>query len=199
MKTNIDTSKPVKINKHVINRRFPEFISETIKVLRGKFKRIKLDKCGNWFRSGKGVRILKKNGSIKLGYKVQLHRHVKLSAWGTEGFAEIIIGDNSYIGDRTEIHAGKRVKIGSGCNIAWDVCIMDRDYHKFNSYEEEIKPVVIKDNVWIGCRSIILKGVTIGQGAVIAAGSIVTTDVAPKTLVGGNPAGTLKEDIYWTP
>ncbi len=76
---------------------------------------------------------------------------------------------------------------------------MDRDYHKFNSNTEEIKPVKIGDNVWIGCNSIILKGITIGNGAVVAAGSIVTKDVPPKVLVGGNPAKVIKEDIYWIP
>lgn len=181
------------------SRSLKEILAEIIKLVRGFFKRAKINKCGSWFRVGPGVRILKKNASISVGRKVELHRHVKLSAWGNEGFAEIIIGDNTSIGDRTEIHAGKRVEIGSGCNISWDVCIMDRDYHKFNSETEEIKPVKIGNNVWIGCNSILLKGITVGDGAVIAAGSVVVKDVPPAALVGGNPAKVLKENVYWIP
>lgn len=54
-------------------------------------------------------------------------------------------------------------------------------------------PIVIEDHVWIGSRAIILKGVTVGRGAVIAAGSVVTRDVAPFTIVGGNPAKLIRK------
>jgi acetyltransferase-like isoleucine patch superfamily enzyme len=168
-------------------------------LLRGAFFKLRINGCGKLLRVEKRVRILKRNASITMGRKVQLHRYVKLSAWGNEGLAEILIGNETSIGDRTEIHAGKRVEIGSGCNIAWDVCIMDRDYHKFNSPVEVIEPVKIGNNVWIGCNSVILKGVTIGDGAVVAAGSVVTKDVPPGVLAGGNPARILKENIYWLP
>ncbi len=188
-----------KIDKNAFNRSVSQIIFESIKLVRGVFVKNKFKKCEGLFRADKGVRILRKNASIIVGRKVQLHRYVKLSAWGNEHHARIIIGNNTSIGDRTEIHAGKKVEIGSGCNIAWDINIMDRDYHKFNSEKEEIKPVKICDNVWIGCNSIVLKGVTIGEGAVVAAGSIVTRDVPPKALVGGNPAKVLKENIYWKP
>jgi len=56
----------------------------------------------------------------------------------------------------------------------------------------EPKPVVIEDDVWIAARSIILPGVTIGKGAVIAAGAVVTKDVPPYTVVGGVPARKIK-------
>lgn len=181
------------------DRTFGEYWDIFSKLVRGIFKRHKIDEVGNLFRVGKGVQILKKNGKIKIGDKVQLHHNVKLSVWGTDNFAALEIGNNTNIGDRTEIHAGKSVKIGNNCNISWDCCIMDRDYHKFNSEVESYGEVVIEDNVWIGCRSMILKGVRIGEGAVVAAESVVTKDVPPKTVVGGNPAKVLKEGIYWKP
>lgn len=199
MEANLNTQNNFKIDRNAFKRTIPEILSEGVKLIRGFFTRLKITKCGPLLRAGIKVRILRRNADITLGRKVQLHREVKLSAWGNEGPAEIVIGDNTAIGDRTEIHAGKRVEIGSGCNIAWDVCIMDRDYHKFNSSIEEIRPVKIGDNVWIGCNCLILKGITIGEGAVIAAGSVVTKDVVPKTLVGGNPAKVLKEEVYWKP
>ncbi len=64
-----------------------------------------------------------------------------------------------------------------------------------NSYhiEETRGPITVKDDVWIGSNSIILSGVTIGQGAIIAAGSVITKDVAPYSIVGGNPAREIKK------
>lgn len=194
-----DKKDDFKIDGSAFKRTIPEIVNEAVKLVRGFFLKLKFAKCGRLFRAGGGVRILRRNASIEIGRKVQLHRQVKLSAWGNECESKIVIGDNTTIGDRTEIHAGKLVEIGSGCNIAWDVCIMDRDYHKFDSSQEQMKPVKIEDDVWIGCRALIMKGTTIGKGAVIAAGSVVTKDVPPNTLVGGNPAKILKENIYWIP
>lgn len=199
MDTGLGTQNNYEIDKKTFNRSFGEMVSEAVKLIRGFWIRLKFEKCGSLLRAGRGVRILKRNATIQVGRKVQLHRGVKLSAWGNEGHSTLAIGDNTAIGDRSEIHAGQRVEIGAGCNIAWDVCILDRDYHKFNSPTEEIKPVKIGNNVWIGCNCIILKGTTIGDGAVIAAGSVVTKDVPAKTLVGGNPAKVLKEEVYWLP
>jgi acetyltransferase-like isoleucine patch superfamily enzyme len=196
----MDRQAQFKIDKTAFKKRsLFEIMLETTKLLRGIIFRFKIDSVDGLLRVDKGVRILKKDAFIKLGRKVQLHRGVKLSAWGSNERTEIIIGDNTSIGDRTEIHAAKSVKIGAGCNIAWDVCIMDRDYHKFNSCNEIVKPIIIEDNVWIGCNSILLKGIIVGQGSVIAAGSVVTKNVPAKCLVGGNPAKILKEDIYWLP
>ncbi|MDD5603336.1 MAG: acyltransferase [Eubacteriales bacterium] len=181
------------------SRSLKEISEEILKLARGILKKRFMDKCGSFLRAGPGVRILKKNASIIAGNKVELHRHVKLSAWGTEGRTEIVIGDDVSVGDRTEIHAGRKVEIGSGCKIAWDVCIMDRDYHKLNGISEDIKPVSIGNNVWIGCSSIILKGTKIGSGAVIAAGSVVTGDVPPGALAAGNPARVIREGVRWKP
>ena len=175
------------------------FSINSLSVIRGALNRYKFSSCGKLLRVGKDVRIWKQRGEIILGDRVLLHRGGKLSCLGKDNKAIIKIGNRSYIGDRTEIHAGSLVEIGNGCNISWNCTILDRDYHKLCSDEEIIKPVKICDNVWIGCNSTILKGVTIGEGAVVAAGSVVTKDVPPKTLVGGNPAKIIKSDITWKP
>lgn len=186
-----------KISKATSGRTLTEIISECIKLVRGFFIKLYFTHCGHLLRVEKNITILKKNANIIIGNKVKLCKNVKLSAWGNLYHSTIKIGDNTWIGDRTEIHAGRSVEIGSNCNISWNVTIMDRDYHKLNTQTETIKPVVIGNNVWIGCNSTILKGVTIGKGAVIAAGSVVTKDVPPGTLVGGNPARIIKESVYW--
>ena len=58
-------------------------------------------------------------------------------------------------------------------------------------------PIVIGNHVWIGRRAMIMKGVTIGDGAVVAAGAIVTKDVPPNCVVAGVPARVVKENIFW--
>ena len=167
--------------------------------MKGKMT-FKIDsKHGRYCREGK-IKIIKRNGYISIGKKVKTYPNVKFSVCGTkENKAELIIGNNVAIGDRTEIHTGSKIFIGNHTLISWDCCIIDRDYHKISGSEEIIKPIEIGENVWIGCRSLIMKGVKIGNGAVIAAGSVVTKDVPEKALVAGNPAKIIKENVEWMP
>ena len=104
--------------------------------------------------------------------------------------ATLTIGNGTYLNRNTIIHASHDVRIGKDCRISWDVVIMDDDGHSIPGLVNN-KPVIIEDDVWIGCRTIILKGVRVGKGAVIAAGSVVTRRVPPGTVVGGVPAQVL--------
>lgn len=135
-----------------------------------------------------------KQSNLKIGKSVQFYSGVSLYLDTQE--AKIEIGDYSFINRRTEILSKKSVKIGNDVVISWDVTIADSDYHSIND-SEITKPIVIGNHVWIGCKATILKGVTIGDGAVIASGSIVTKDVPEYTLVGGNPARVIKENVIW--
>lgn len=130
----------------------------------------------------------------------------------------IVIGDNVYIGN-SKIICKSKITLGNNILIAWGVYIYDHDSHSINYKERRddisqanfdfinykgnylinknwntvnTKPIIIEDDVWIGFNSIILKGVTIGRGAIIAAGSVVTKDVPAFTIVGGNPAKHIK-------
>lgn len=103
----------------------------------------------------------------------------------------IFIGNGTYLNRNTEVIAQQEVRIGRDCMIAWDVVIMDTDQHGTNGGPPTAKPVVIGDRVWIGCRALILKGVHIGDHAIIGAGAIVTHDVPPGGVVTG-PAATLR-------
>jgi acetyltransferase-like isoleucine patch superfamily enzyme/coenzyme F420-reducing hydrogenase beta subunit len=97
-----------------------------------------------------------------------------------------------------QITCGKKITIGKNCAIAREVIIRDYDAHVLLPSENEIaEEINIKDHVWIGNRAIILKGVTIGRGAVIAAGAIVTKDVPEKCLAAGVPAKVIRENVRW--
>jgi acetyltransferase-like isoleucine patch superfamily enzyme len=109
----------------------------------------------------------------------------------------LTIGSHTGIGHGCTITVAKQVSIGAHCRIAAGTWIFDSSGHPADPVRrqageppapEEIKPVTIQDNVWIGGRSIIFPGVTIGEGSIVSAGSVVTVDVPPYTVVAGNPA-----------
>lgn len=195
---NISQDKKILKYYHIIKKMsLGEQIELAFCLTRGLLIRRKFSKCGKYFLVHKNIKIYCKNGQIYISNLVRLWPNVKLSVYGTDYHAVLKIGNNTSIGDRTEIHCGKQIIIGDNCRISWDVVIMDRDYHNFNMSSPIYKAVNIQDNVWIGCKSIVIKGVTIGKGSVIAAGSVVTKDVPENVLVGGNPAKIIKTNIYW--
>jgi acetyltransferase-like isoleucine patch superfamily enzyme len=110
--------------------------------------------------------------------------------------ALVSVGSQTYLNRRTEITCKSRVTIGERCAVSWDVLITDTDYHQLDG-GEATAPVTIGDHVWIGARAAVLKGVTIGDGAVVAAGALVTRDVPAGALVGGVPATVLREGVTW--
>ena len=123
--------------------------------------------------------------------------------------AALSVGDRTFIGSSTIVIAS-RVDVGDDVLIAWGCTIVDHDSHaiRFSQRKRdatewyagrkdwshvEIKPVTIGDKVWIGLNAIILKGVVIGEGSIVAAGSVVTRDVPSWVVVAGNPAQVVRE------
>src|SRR5581483_5822312 len=105
--------------------------------------------------------------------------------------ARLTIGKGVYLNRNVQIVTARSVTIGRNVKIGWDTEIMDTDLHGHSGRPASVKPVVVEDEVWIGCRVIILKGVRIGHGAVIGAGAIVTQDVPPLTVVASPKAEVL--------
>jgi acetyltransferase-like isoleucine patch superfamily enzyme len=114
--------------------------------------------------------------------------------------AELRIGGWTYISGNSQVLCRESVEIGPLCAIAWNVLIMDSDSHELSVggvVRPQTAPVRIGHHVWLGAGVTVLKGVHIGDGAVIGAGSIVTTDIPARSLAAGAPARILKDSVDW--
>jgi acetyltransferase-like isoleucine patch superfamily enzyme len=141
------------------------------------------------------IHRLAPTGRIVLGDRVQFETGISLTVGGD---ATIDIGDRVYINNAARIGALARVEIGARSMLAAEVSIMDSNFHTLDG-SVGTEPVVIGERVWLGLRSMVLPGVTVGDGAVVAAGSVVARDVEPATLVAGNPARVVRRDVEWSP
>lgn len=136
------------------------------------------------------------NIQIYFGENVTFHSRSSLAAASVFDLPILEVDNNTYLGPGLTIGVGKKVSIGSGCLISSNVSISDNDGHPTDPVErakhraldaDEFIPVTIGNNVWIGEGATILKGVDIGDCAIIAAKSVVTKNVEAYTIAGGNP------------
>lgn len=115
--------------------------------------------------------------------------------------AIIDFGDNFTVTAESQICSQKKIKFGDNVLISWDCLIMDTDWHKIIKNGKQInnnKEISIGNNVWIGCRTTILKGVNIPNGCVVAANSNVVKSIhEARCIIAGNPAKKVKDDIQW--
>jgi acetyltransferase-like isoleucine patch superfamily enzyme len=136
-------------------------------------------------------------GTIWIGDNVEIFDKVTFFTGGHIYENPIIkIGNGCSLGFMVQFRVAQKVEIGNNCMIAGWVRISDYDGHPLDPRRkeeglkvspEEVKPVIIEDDVWIGEGAIILKGVTIGKGSIISSGSVVTKSVPPMKIVMGNP------------
>lgn len=116
---------------------------------------------------------------------------------------ELTIGDNCFIGEYSHISASNKITIGNGLLTGRFVLIIDNNHGYTNGTQKHLQPshrdvtsngpIIIGNNVWIAEKACIMGGVTIGDGAIIAANSVVTHDVPPFSVVGGIPAKVIKQ------
>ena len=133
---------------------------------------------------------VRNRGQISIGERLVMLGDTVRCELVSQAGGSIEIGDRVFINYGCSISAHSRVRIGDRCQIGQFVLIMDSDYHTPGELlrAPEPAPIEIGDEVWIGARAIVLKGVRIGAGAVVAAGSVVTRDVAAHSVVAGVPA-----------
>ncbi len=139
--------------------------------------------------------IVKKNGKLVSTGKFSIFSGARITIHED---AQLELG-SGYINHNVNINCSASIKIGKHVAISENVVIRDSDNHEIISNDDHVKtaPINIGDKVWIGMNVIILKGVTIGDNSIIAAGSIVNKDVPPNSLVGGVPAKVIKSNINW--
>jgi maltose O-acetyltransferase len=135
------------------------------------------------------------DGTMIFGDRVRLVSTVATLELVTLPGGRLEVGNNVFINYGASILASSLVRIGSDCLIGTHVMVMDTDFHRVEdkAWDTSGLPIILEDRVWLGNRSIVLKGVTVGHDAVVAAGAVVTRDVPPRTLVGGVPAKVIRQ------
>jgi acetyltransferase-like isoleucine patch superfamily enzyme len=143
--------------------------------------------------------------SITIGMRTHVRGELMTFPLGS-----LVIGDDCYVGEQTRIWARASISIGNRVLIAHLTTILDNTTHPLDAEarhrqyrailtsghppdaELSPKPIRIEDDAWISSHVVVLRGVTIGRAAVVAAGSVVTRDVEPFTVVAGNPARVIR-------
>lgn len=186
-------------------------------MLENKMTAFNIEKCKKNVIIGKGSefsgtsKVFNSQGkkeNISIGESSHIYGELLVFGYG----GKITIGSFSFLGENSKIWSGDSVSIGDHVFISHNCNIVDTNSHEIDHLERkeshlyrlknglttDIKgniltsPIIIEDHVWISFNVIILKGIRIGKGSIIAAGSVVTKDVAPFSLMAGNPAKLIK-------
>lgn len=180
------------------------------------FKYHKVKKCamfnGSHYNIGPTGGIYLADGStpndIRIGDYVDIYGDVN-----SQNHGKVTIGNHTRIGRHASIQCCESITVGSHVAIAREAIITDNSTHPSSALFRRVKsmmppdstvhfwrfsahkPVVIKDNAWIGEKSRICKGVTIGENSIVAANSVVTKDVPDNSIAAGNPAKIVREGV----
>lgn len=117
--------------------------------------------------------------------------------------AIVEFGENFQISAESTINCEKKIVFGKNCMLSWDILMMDTDFHPIydRSTGKRIniaRDIVVQDNVWIGCRSTVLKGVFIAKGVVVAANSVVAKNlISEYAIYAGNSNVPIRENVVW--
>lgn len=165
--------------------------SSKITVNQGRFtinaKWDRRDPFQSLFVMGEGAKLTCENSfDIYSGAKIYINKGASLKLGG------------GYVNHNLNLSCFECIRIGNGVVISENVCMRDSDDHTINGSSRPMtQPIIIGDHVWIGMNVTILKGVRVGNGAIIAAGAVVTKDVPENALVGGVPAKVIKTGVSW--
>ena len=157
-----------------------------------------MGKGGAYFKP-KYIKVFGKNVSVDdfptlIGAR---DANIQFTSWNIgENDGIINIGKYCLITPGVRIMAAEKIEIGDACMIAHGAYISDADWHGIYDRAQPVgntKPIILKDNVWIGDSAIICKGVTIGENSIIGAGAVVTKNVPENCIYAGNPAKLVKK------
>lgn len=133
-------------------------------------------------------------GFIRVGRNFCVHAELARAQLYAGPGAELLIGDDVFVNQGVVLSASARIVVGNRVLIGPGCTVIDNDFHGLVDRNDPppSEPITIGDDVWLGTRCLVLRGVTIGAGAVVAAGAVVTQDVPPRTLVAGMPARVIR-------
>lgn len=198
----IDKTETLKLRKHNVNKMGFAAIAmkgaknslsghSDINVRRGRFTfNAKWDKCDPFHSmlvmAEDSHLIVENSFDIYSGAKVYVNKGATLRL------------GSGFINHNLNLSCFKSISIGKGVVISENVTFRDSDDHSIVSSQRPMtQPIIVGDHVWIGMNATILKGVRIGNGAIIAAGAVVTRDVPDNAMAGGVPARIIKTDVSW--
>lgn len=145
----------------------------------------------------RGRPVVKTWGRMIIGERVQLNSTIATLELIAHSKGTLEIGPRSLVNFGCSIVAHELVRIGADCHIGPYTMMLDNDYHHVEPERRlkrpPSKPIVLEDNVWLGARVIVMSGVTIGKDSCIGAGSVVTSDIPPRTLAAGVPARPIRQ------
>jgi acetyltransferase-like isoleucine patch superfamily enzyme len=165
-------------------------------VLRARWYLRRATRLGSRIRTSAKLRVVN-HGTLEVGDRVRFNSTLATTELSVGTGGELIIGDNTFINSGCSIGATGSIRIGKDGLFGPGCMIMDNAFHHVEPerrFEQpESSPIVIGDNVWLGARVIVLPGVTIGDHACVAAGSVVTKSVPSRALAAGTPAKVIRE------
>ncbi len=171
--------------------------AERIRVRDGGALRIGLGSFGLSCEDDTSVVRVREGAELVCDGVVSLQRGVRIVV----DAGRLTIGHGTNVnGIGTKILCAQEITIGADCTFSWDCQVLDNDFHALTRdgvEQPSAAPVRIGDRVWLGTRAIVLKGVTIGDGAVVAAGAVVSSDVPAGAIVGGVPAKVIGHADSW--
>jgi acetyltransferase-like isoleucine patch superfamily enzyme len=137
---------------------------------------------------------VRREGELRIGDRLLIDSRNYPSQFSVGSAGRLILGDDVFINQGFDVWAAEEVTIGSRVLIGPHVTIVDDSAHDVAPGQpKRVEPVVIMDDVWLGRRSIVMPGVTVGRFSVVGAGAVVTRDVPPCSVVAGVPARLVQE------
>ena len=132
-------------------------------------------------------------GNIQVGDELTIRsrKYNKVEISCAHG-AQLTFGNNVFLNQGVRIACVNQVTIGDNALLGDETVILDSDYHGVANSETKVAPVCIEADVWLGTRVMVLRGVTIGKGSVVGAGSVVTRSIPPSVFAAGVPARIIK-------